>query len=164
MLYVEYAPLSSLCDVGLPPQHSALIFQAACADYFADTTMSKGPSFQLYVPLIFEFLWKLLWFSIYSSLVVLKLAKIWANSCTTTLHYKAQKGSPRITFLVSEVGSKPQGPLQASWLLQLMRTLARSTHHTEGWDQCQTPPVTSALNVASTVPLRRYTTPNSTHA
>lgn len=100
MLYVEHAPLSSLCDVGLPPQHSALVFQAACADYFADTTMSKGPSFQLYVPLIFEFLWKLLCFSIYSSLVVLKLAKIWGHKLIavqqpcTTKHRKDHQGSP----------------------------------------------------------------------
>lgn len=59
VLYVEYTLLSSLWKVRLQSHPPACIFLAACADYFADTTMSKGPGFHLYVPLTyFEFLKK----------------------------------------------------------------------------------------------------------
>lgn len=59
VLYVEHTPLSSLWKVRLQSHPPACIFLAACADYFADTTMSKGPGFHLYIPLTyFEFLKK----------------------------------------------------------------------------------------------------------
>ena len=63
-------------------------------------------------PTHFEFLQKTALFFIYSSLVVLKLAntRTYTSSHPTTLCYAAQKGSLRLTWLVSEEGNKPQGP------------------------------------------------------
>lgn len=65
ILSVEHTPLSSLWKVRLQSHPPACIFPAAHTDYFADTTMSKGPGSHLYIPLIYsEFLKKtLLYFS-----------------------------------------------------------------------------------------------------
>lgn len=102
----EHTPLSSLWKVRLQSHPPACIFPAAHTDYFADTTMSKGPGFHLYSPLIyFKFLKKktpALFFT-YSSLAVLKLANVrtHTSSCAPTPCYKAQKRSFRIILWVS---------------------------------------------------------------
>lgn len=78
MLCGEHTPLSSPWKVRLQSHPPACIFPAAHTDCFADTTMSKGPGFHLYIPLIyFKFLKKYpALFFIYSSSAVLKLANV----------------------------------------------------------------------------------------
>lgn len=60
MLCGEHTALSSPWKVRLQSHPPACIFPAAHTDCFADTTMSKGPGFHLYIPLIyFKFLKKI---------------------------------------------------------------------------------------------------------
>lgn len=70
-------------------------------------------------------------------------------------HRRYHQGSPSWG---QRRGAHPRNYHQASWFLEQMRMLVPWEGHAEGWKQCQAPLITSCLNIAGTVALRRYAT------